>query len=275
MAAGIIQTTVTTTTGETIEQSFWVDDTVTPTKYIPMSMVAASATAAFDLGSGTGGSGTQRVILDSSQLGSDPTKAEDAASASADVGIPAMFIQQAAASLADTAGTAGDYEMGRIKDGRIWVQTGSVSASASFTPANTSHTGGSAGVIGDCVGAAAEFAFNAPSGSRIRITDAEFEIDNATAVASAFRVYLYNVTPPSALADDAALTFDSGDRASFLGYIDLGTAVDHGNTSWNEVHGCNKTVKLSGTSAFGYLVNLTTATLPANAHVVKLYADIL
>lgn len=103
------------------------------------------------------------------------------------------------------------------------------------------------------------------------ITDAELEIDGGTAEATAWRLYLYNVTPPSAYADDAAWDLPSGDRASFLGYVDLGTAVDLGATQWVESHGINKTVKLSGTSVFGYLVNLTTLTPAAVAHTVKLY----
>ena len=140
-----------------------------------------------------------------------------------------------------------------------------VSASATFTPAASSHT------AGDCNGAAGTFALGALSGSVFMITDAELEIDGATAEATAWRLYLYNVTPPSATADDGAWDLPSGDRASFLGYIDLGTAIDLGSTQWVENHGVNKTIKLSGTGCFGYLVNLTTLT-PANvAHIVKLY----
>src|SRR5262245_37062745 len=65
-------------------------------------------------------------------------------------------------------------------------------ASATFTPAASSHT------AGDCNGAAAQFSFSpAPvSGSVVMITDAEFEIDGGTAEATAWRLYLYNVTPP-------------------------------------------------------------------------------
>lgn len=79
MAAGIIQTTVTTTTGETVEMSFWVDDTASPTKWIPVSILAASATALMTLGAGAADAGTLRVTVDSDQLGSDPTISDDAA----------------------------------------------------------------------------------------------------------------------------------------------------------------------------------------------------
>jgi len=138
-------------------------------------------------------------------------------------------------------------------------------ASATFTPAASSH------VANDVVGGAQTFALNAPSGSLFCITDAELMINTGTVQATAWRLYLYNVTPPSASADDAAWDLPSGDQASFLGYVDLGTAVDLGSTQWVETHAINKIIKLSGTSVFGYLTNLTTLTTAAVAHTVKLY----
>lgn len=140
------------------------------------------------------------------------------------------------------------------------------SAGATFTPAASSH------VANDVNGGAQQFSTMGVSGSRIMITSATLEIDGATAEATAWRLYLYNITPPSATADDGAWDLPSGDRASFLGYVDLGTAVDLGSTQWVENHGINKQVLLAGVNLFGYLVNLTTLT-PANvAHIVTLHA---
>lgn len=48
-------------------------------------------------------------------------KAEDSASADADVGVPAMAIQQS--SPADTAGTNGDYAMLQMSAGRLWTSS--------------------------------------------------------------------------------------------------------------------------------------------------------
>jgi hypothetical protein len=149
--------------------------------------------------------------------------------------------------------------------------TDAYSASATFTPAAASHA------AGDVNGVAAEFVLkdraNAPpmSGSALMITSATLEIDGGTAEATAWRLYLFSVTPPSALADDAAFVLASGDRASYLGYVDLGTAVDITDTQWVETHLINKQVKLTGTSVFGYLVNLTTLTPAAVAHIVTLH----
>lgn len=149
---------------------------------------------------------------------------------------------------------------------RVVVAQNAYSASATFTPAASSH------VANDCNGAAAEIALGAPSASRVMITSASLEIDGGTAEATAWRLYLYNVTPPSATADDGAWDLASGDRTAFLGYVDLGTAVDLGSTQWVEINGINKQVALSGTSVFAYLVNLTTLTPAAVAHIVTLHA---
>lgn len=149
--------------------------------------------------------------------------------------------------------------------------TAAFRGSASFTPAAASHT------AGDVNGGAQEFALRDSQGgslstpSTVLITSATLQIDGGTAEATAWRLYLFSVTPPSAAADDAAWDLPSGDRASYLGYVDLGTAVDLGATQWVESHGINKQVRLVGTSVFGYLVNVSTVTPAAVAHSVTLH----
>lgn len=142
------------------------------------------------------------------------------------------------------------------------------SAAATFTPANTSHT------AGDIVGAAAEFAFNAPTGSLLRIENASMLVATGTNETSTWRLYLFSVTPPSAAADDAAYDLPSGDRASFLGYFDFAQLVDVGATLYIEATP-SKIIRLTGTSVFGYLVNLTTVTTAAVARTVTLHASLL
>jgi hypothetical protein len=143
--------------------------------------------------------------------------------------------------------------------------TSAFKSSATFTPAASSHTTPAVN------GGAQEFTSIGNSATSIMITGAELEIDGGTAEATAWRLYLYTVTPPSALTDTTTFDVPSGDRASYVGYIDLGTAVDLGSTQWVETQGINKQVKLAGTSLFGYLVNLTTLTPAAVAHKVNLY----
>jgi hypothetical protein len=107
-------------------------------------------------------------------------------------------------------------------------------------------------------GAVWSFTGIASDGADVLIDSVELQV-NATAIPSgmtSFNLYLYNVTPPSDLADNAAFDLASGDRASFVGKISLGAPVDEGSTLYVATEGVNKHLKLSGTGLFGYLVSV-------------------
>ena len=110
-----------------------------------------------------------------------------------------------------------------------------------------------------------------PSGKTVMITSAQLELDIAAIPSgmTSFRLYLYNVTPPSAFNNAGAWDLPSGDRASFLGYIDLGSPADLGSTLYVEVNAINKQVVLSGTHLFAYLVTNGGFTPAANSEVYK------
>ncbi len=131
-------------------------------------------------------------------------------------------------------------------------------AAVSLTRPNDTNVYAANDVIGAATGstAALTFASMGPSGGQIMITSVALEID-VNAVPSgmtSFRLYLYGITPPSALGDNAAWDLPSGDRASYLGYVDLGTPIDLGSTLYVETYNINKQLTLAGTSLFGYLV---------------------
>lgn len=117
-------------------------------------------------------------------------------------------------------------------------------------------------VIGAAPGATAALTFTgmgptiAGAGQDILITSVSLEIDAAAVISgeTSYRLYLYNVTPPSALGDNVAWDLPAGDRASFLGYVDLGTPIDLGSTLYVKTDIVNAQVKLSGANLFGYLV---------------------
>jgi hypothetical protein len=145
-------------------------------------------------------------------------------------------------------------------------------ASSSVTitrPANTT-----AYTANDVLGAAAaaiEFTSIGPTAGRIIITTVQLEID-VTALPTGmanFDLYLYGVTPPSALADNAAFDLPSGDRASFLGKIEIGVPVDEGSTLYIEKQNINKQVTLTGTSLFAYLKTSGAFTPAGNSEVYK------
>lgn len=132
-------------------------------------------------------------------------------------------------------------------------------------------------VIGAATGSTAALTFGSmgPSAGRVLITTAELEIDAAAIISgeTSYRLYLYNVTPPSALGDNAPWDLPSGDRASFLGYVDLGTVVDLGSTLYVQSTYVGKQVLLAGTSLFAYLVTIGPYTpTSARVHSITLHA---
>lgn len=146
------------------------------------------------------------------------------------------------------------------------AQGGAFSASATFTPAASAHTAPAV------VGTAQAFALGAAAGQRIRIISATLEIDGATIETTTWTLYLYSVTPPSAYADTTTWDLASGDRASFLGSIAFAQVVDLGSTLYIETSNIQKQLVLTGTGLFGYLVNGTTLTPQAVAHIVTIQA---
>jgi hypothetical protein len=147
---------------------------------------------------------------------------------------------------------------GTASVGTVTLATSAYSAAVTLTRTADTNAYLAGDVIGAATGstAALTFASMGPSAGRIEIESVQLEIDLASVPAgmTSFRLYLYNVTPPSALGDNAAFDLPSGDRASFLGYVDLGTPVDLGSTLYIESHNIGKRLKLAGTSVFAYLV---------------------
>lgn len=145
------------------------------------------------------------------------------------------------------------------------TNAGGFSAPLTITrPANQTPYG-----AGDVVGGALTFPTMGPSAGRILITSTQLELD-ITAIPTgmtSFLLYLYNVTPPSALADNAVFDLPSGDRASFLGVVAMGTPADLGSTLYAETNIINKQLKLAGTSLFGYLTTVGGFTPAANSEV--------
>ena len=121
----------------------------------------------------------------------------------------------------------------------------------------------------DVVGGAFELPLLGPSGGQIQIKSSDLRIDVSAVPAgmTTFRLHMYSVTPPSALADNAPWDLPAGDRASYLGYLDLGTPVDIGATLTVQTDNINRQVKLAGTSIFAYLVTTGGFTPAANSEV--------
>lgn len=158
----------------------------------------------------------------------------------------------------------------------VSVKSASYTAQTTVTrPADTN-----AYIAGDVVGATAAaitFATIGPTSGPVIITgvDLRMDVNAVPAGMTSFRLHLYNVTPPSALADNAPWDLPAGDRASYLGYVDVGTPADVGSTLFVQTDGINKKVLLAAsTSLFGYLVTNAGYT-PASAAVMAIRLNTL
>jgi hypothetical protein len=155
--------------------------------------------------------------------------------------------------------TAGAGTAGSPSGGVQTVQGLPYASSATFTRQNNSTPYDAGDVVG-ALAAALTFSSIGPSGGgHVMITKAELQIDVSAVPAgmAGFTLHLYSVTPPSALADAAAWDLPSGDRASYLGEISLGTPVDKGSTLYVKTTQINDQFVIpSGGALFGYLATV-------------------
>jgi hypothetical protein len=139
--------------------------------------------------------------------------------------------------------------------------------SAAFTPGAAAH-----GAL-DCIGAAAEFKFMGTGpGEHRTINSVSLVIAGGTAVTTTWQVHLYDVTPPSAIADNAVYNLPAGDQSSYLGFFTITQTADTGDAQYAEVNGVGKQIKLRGTSVFAYLVAVSAITTEAVAHTVTIHS---
>ena len=141
-------------------------------------------------------------------------------------------------------------------------------STATFTPAAAPY------LAGDIMQGAVELTNIGPAiGGEVVIVNTRLRVDHTAVISgeTSYTLHLYSVTPPSALADNAAFDLPSGDRASYMGSIALGTPVDLGSTLYVEQTGLSKQVAVpSGGSLFGYLVTNGGFTATAAARTVLL-----
>jgi len=136
------------------------------------------------------------------------------------------------------------------------ADTFQLSATVGGAAINTSDAGSGVHTATHVGSAVLELSGIGLRGDMVRILQSQLQI-NITAVPSgmtSFRLYLYRTAPPSGLLDNAPWDLPSGDRGSFVGYVDLGTPVDLGSTLYVQTLSVNKEVILRDTELYGYLV---------------------
>jgi len=167
--------------------------------------------------------------------------------------------------------------------GRVPVFLVGSAYGASLTLTRTADTNAyTAGdVIGPATGSTAAQVFpnmGPAAGGEILLTSVSLQVDISAVISgmTSFRLHLYSATPPSALGDNAAWDLPSGDRDSYLGYVDLGVPVDLGSTLYVEVNSVNKVITLASGTLYGYLQTIGGYT-PGSADVfrIKLHAALV
>lgn len=95
-----------------------------------------------------------------------------------------------------------------------------------------------------------------PKGGRILIPSSDFYVYLAAVTASmtSFRLDLYRESP-AAILDNAAFNLVAADRTKHVGYIDLGSPADRGDTLYVQSDGLNRPIKLAddSTTLYGIL----------------------
>lgn len=178
-------------------------------------------------------------------------------------------------------GTGNDTDTASGKAFPVQIRSSVGVEGVGYTGTATFTTGTTAYAANDVVGAsgasgALDLGAVGRSANNILVTSVELEIDSATIISgeTSYILYLYNVTPPSAINDSSPFTLGAGDRAAFLGKVSLPNVVVEGVTTatlYARLDGINQHVLLAGTHLFGYLVSVGAFTPTARVYKITIH----
>jgi hypothetical protein len=92
----------------------------------------------------------------------------------------------------------------------------------------------------------------------------KYNVNAVPSGGTGYRLHLYNEAP-TAIADDAAFNVPSADLAKYIGWIDIPTLTDVGDSCVTNYDNINFTAKLAGTGLYGILQCIGAETPAANA----------
>jgi hypothetical protein len=157
-------------------------------------------------------------------------------------------------------------------DGRAYRSTATITR-----PSNT--TGYTAGdVVGDTGGSAIISLTSAgPTAGFVIVQSVSLVFSDSVVPAGmgAFRLHMYSASP-TAIADNAVFNLVSGDRATYMGFIDLPTPADFGSSLYTQVDYPGRLMKLA-TASTTLFVELETrgAYTPVSASTVEIRMNLL
>lgn len=137
-------------------------------------------------------------------------------------------------------------------------------------PSNTTaYTAGD--VLGDTGGSAIITLSNiGPSGGYVLVQSVSLVFSDTAVISGmgAFRMHFYQ-TSPTAIADNAAFDLVSGERASYMGFIDLSAPTDFGSSLYTQVDYPGRLIKLATGSTTLYAeLETRGAYTPASASTI-------
>lgn len=118
-----------------------------------------------------------------------------------------------------------------------------VQATGIVTRTNDTNAYAGNDIVGAATGSTAALTFTlAPGEAMIRVISTTLEIDAAAIISgeTSYTLQLYRETPPSVLGDNAAWDLPSGDRATYIGSLNLGTPADDGASLFIQTDNINK-----------------------------------
>lgn len=198
------------------------------------------------------------------------SKAEDAASADGDHGVPAMVIRKD--TPAATSGTDGDYEMLQVSGGKLWVAPLGFMATCSTDitrPADTTaYTANDA--LSDSTSAPTSGGFTFTSAARKSggsgiITDLLVMSSNATGGMQG-EIWIFD-TSVTNINDNAAFAISDSEIKTVVGKVPFTTVADT-NNALAHVQSLNIGFTCSGSANLRFLVKLKASYTPASAEVI-------
>lgn len=181
-------------------------------------------------------------------------------------------------SLISPAGT--DAATRRRNDGSYSIGVAGTAFRAAVTvtrPSNTTaYTAGD--VVGDTSGSAIITLSNiGPTGGFVLIQSASLVFSDTAVISGmgAYRLHFYNASP-TAIVDNAAFDLVSGERSSYVGYIDFATPVDFGSSLYTQVDFPGRLIQLaSGSSTLFAELETKGAYTPASASTIAVRVSTL
>lgn len=162
--------------------------------------------------------------------------------------------------------------------GSLTVDSKAYRAAVTVTrPSNTTaYTAGD--VVGDTSGSAIiTLSGIGPSAGYVIIQSVGLVFSDASVPSgmAAFRVHFYSASP-TAIADNAVFNLSSNERADYLGYVDLPTPSDLGNSLYTQADYCGRLVKLASASTSLFAeIETRGAYTPASASTLLLMVNTL